>query len=85
MDLKATVLHKYTYVSPPQLAQRIRTMRVVCRTTSFLDCCIEYHDIQSVCNKFSELYHDEALTDPLVFEERVRDHLSSSEFGIETL
>jgi hypothetical protein len=73
MDLRASVLHKYSYVTPPQLAQRIRTMKVVCQTKSYLDCCIEYNDIQSVCNKFSELYRDGALTDPYVFEQRVTE------------
>ena len=71
MDLKASVLHKYTYVTPPQLATRIRTMRAVCHTKPFLECCVEYHEIKNVCNKFSEIYKDPELTDPDVFEQRV--------------
>lgn len=76
MDPKVSVLHNSAYITPPQLARRIRKMRVLCRTQSFLDCCVEYNDIQKACKNFSELYRDQELVDPYVFEERVR-HLDS--------
>ncbi len=76
MDLSLSVLHKYSYITPPQLARRIRRMRVVvCRPSRpYLDCCLEYNDLQSVCKKFADIYGDEDLADPHIFEERVLLH-----------
>jgi hypothetical protein len=73
MNLTSSVLHRYAYITPPQLAQKIRQMRVVCQIKPFLECCVEYNDIQSACKKFSDLYQDDTLADPYVFEQRVND------------
>jgi hypothetical protein len=64
-----TILHKVSYVSPAQLARRIQSMRRVCNTASFLDCCIEYNEIKGLCAAFAAVLGDTTFEDPDAFQQ----------------
>lgn len=64
---RPTILHNYSYVSPAHVARRIRAMRHVCNTESFLNCCVEYNEIKRLCVAFAAVLGDTALEDPDAF------------------
>ena len=47
-------------------------MRVTCKTHSYLECCLEYNEIQGLCKEFSRIAGDPEIQDPDVFEHKVR-------------
>lgn len=62
-----TILHRYTYISPAQVARRIDAMRHVCSSENFLHCCVEYNEIRSLCAAFADVLGDTAIADPDAF------------------
>lgn len=62
-----TVLHKHAYTTPVQLARRIQHMRRVCNHDTFLNCCVEYNEVATLCAQFAKIVGDCRLEDPDTF------------------
>ncbi len=62
-----TILHKYSYVSPADVARRIEAMRHVCNSENFLHCCVEYAEIKHLCAAFASALGDTDIADPDAF------------------
>lgn len=69
--LQMTVLHKYSYVTPKQVAQKVRSMHQTCEQRPFLDCCLEYAEVRHLCEQFASMTGNTELSDPHQFIQAV--------------
>jgi len=65
--MKSSVVVKCNYVTPLHVAKQIRQMRQTCRTGTFLDCLVEFHEISKITSKFAELHDLPGIRDPVDF------------------
>lgn len=69
--LKSSVVHRWQYVTPAQLAIKIRRMHATCGTTTrYLDCVLQHAEVSTLAKSFSELHEVPALADPEAFLEQ---------------
>jgi|APGre2960657444_1045066.scaffolds.fasta_scaffold84218_1 hypothetical protein len=65
--MKSSVVVKWNYVTPVNVAHQIRQMRATCRTGTFLDCLVEFHEVSKITSKFAQLHDLPGIRDPVDF------------------
>lgn len=49
-----TVLHKYQYITPHHVIQKIHEQRWICQQGPYLHCVIQYAEVTSMTSKFAQ-------------------------------
>jgi len=69
--LKTRVVHGYRFIGARDVVHALRRLPRTCTTGPYLECLVEYHEVQRMCGSFAHALKDESLRDPTVFAQRV--------------
>jgi hypothetical protein len=75
---KVSVLHKYTYVQPSMVVDKIETMHDVCTDETFLDCMVAYNEVTELTKAFAFALDAPEMEDPETFRMVFRGLLDAS-------